>query len=225
MTKPYRLLVFDWDGTLMDSTARIVNSLEVAAIAADAPLRSKQQLRHVIGLGLKEAIDCLFGKEINDDQRYLFTQTYRQQYLESNPTPTALFEGVPKMLETMRQQGYQLAIATGKSRDGLNRVLQQTQLRAYFAVSRCADECHSKPNPAMLNEIMIESGINPEQALMVGDTEFDIEMGKRAGVDTVAVAQGAHSIEQLQSCNPLTILHQIDELTSWLAAKSSKLCS
>ena len=214
--RTYSVLVFDWDGTLMDSAARIVDSLSFAIKQAELPAREAPQLRHIIGLGLNEAVDHLYPDGIDEKKRQVLIQCYRHQFIEANNTPAPLFAGVPEMLETFSRQGYQLAIATGKSRAGLNRTLIKTGLQALFPVSRCADESGSKPHPAMLIEILGEYDFDASQALMVGDTEFDIEMAHRAGVDAVAVTHGAHSKEQLVKAQPLAILDQINQLPLWL---------
>ncbi len=218
--KKYNLLVFDWDGTLMDSAARIVDSLTLAIEQADLPTRAASQLRHIIGLGLNEAIDHLYPEGINSDQRQLLIQSYRHQFLDANKTPAPLFDGVAEMLETFSEQGYCLAVATGKSRAGLNRALTNTGFQSLFPVSRCADESGSKPHPAMLNEILGEYNLIPSQALMIGDTAFDIEMAHRASVDAVAVTHGAHSRQQLVQAQPLAMLDQINQLPLWLNQNS-----
>lgn len=217
MNKAYQLLVFDWDGTLMDSTARIVDSLAVAIEAAKLPVRTERELRHIIGLGLVQAIEYLFPEGIAQDQQSALVRTYREQYMASNPTPAKLYAGVTPMLQQLQEQGYDMSVATGKSRAGLRQALDITGLEAFFPITRCADETHSKPDPAMLHEIMVDHDIEPEQVLMIGDTEFDIEMGHRAGVDTVAVAQGAHTIEQLHQTKPMVVLDQITDLLPWLS--------
>ncbi|MBN1379655.1 MAG: HAD-IA family hydrolase [Gammaproteobacteria bacterium] len=212
----YHLLVFDWDGTLMDSAARIVDCLRFAIRQSALPDRTEQQLRHIIGLGLNELVDYLFPEGIDSVKRRTFIDAYRHQFIEANATPAYLFEGVREMLENFSVQGYQLAIATGKSRAGLVRSLRDQSMEALFPVSRCADECRSKPDPAMLNEILSDCDLSASAALMIGDTEFDIEMAQRAGVDAVAVSQGVHSEQQLRQAKPLAILEHIRQLPQWL---------
>lgn len=222
--KPYRLLIFDWDGTLMDSAARIVSCLLIATTEAGLPQRDERQLRHIIGLGIDEAIDHLFGSSISAAQRARFIEVYRDQFISLNQTPSELFEGVRSMLGELGALGYRLAIATGKSRAGLDRVLRDLRLEDRFEVSRCADETRSKPNPAMLHEILADFDMQSDQALMIGDTEFDIAMAHTARMDTVAVSHGAHTREQLERARPLTILDDVRLLLPWLASRPAMAC-
>lgn len=212
----YKVLIFDWDGTLMDSAARIVSCLTVAIRQAELPERSAEQLRHIIGLGLNEAIDTLYPDGMDPGSRQTLLDHYRYQFIEANMTPSPLFEGVREMLHGFSRQGYLLAIATGKSRAGLDRTLRGQGLQELFPVSRCADESGSKPDPAMLREILTDYGVPASNALMVGDTEFDIEMARRALVDAVAVKHGAHDEQQLLRARPLGILEHINRLPDWL---------
>jgi phosphoglycolate phosphatase len=220
----YPLLIFDWDGTLMDSAARIVSCLRIAAGEAGLPERDDKQFRHVIGLGIHEAIDYLFAGAIDDTRRDRFIEVYRDQFVSLNRTPSALFEGVPAMLDALRARGHDLAIATGKSRAGLDRVLRDQGLEAYFPVSRCADESGSKPDPAMLHEILVDYDLPAERALMIGDTEFDIAMAHNAGMAAVAVSHGAHTVEQLERAGALTILRDVRLLPDWLASQPALAC-
>ena len=213
---PYKLLIFDWDGTLMDSAERIVASLRVAIRQAGMPERDDRQLRHIIGLGLDEAVTCLYPDGIDAGCRRRLIDAYRFQFLEANTTPSCLFDGVAVMLKRFVDQGYRLAIATGKSRKGLNRSLREQGMEKLFPVSRCADESGSKPDPAMLIEILNECKVSVDDALMIGDTEFDMEMARRAGVDAVAVMQGVHDEQQLRRAQPLVILDHIGQLPDWL---------
>ncbi len=201
----------------MDSTARIVSSYICAIKQADLPARDTEQLKHVIGLGLNEAVDYLYPEKIDASKHQVLIKAYRYQYLEANTTPSPLFDGVREMLENFSSQGYKMAIATGKSRAGLNRTLHKIGMQSLFPISRCADESGSKPDPAMINEILGEYGIEASQALMIGDTEFDINMAHRASVDVVAITQGAHSKQQLVKARPKTILDHINQLPLWLA--------
>lgn len=224
MHNTYKLLVFDWDGTLMDSAARIVSSLGIAIKDAGLPDRSEQQLRHIIGLGLNEAIDYLYPAGIHARTRETLIGSYRHQFIEANSTPSPLFSGVREMLEGFSAEGYYLAIATGKSRTGLARVLRDQGMESLFPVSRCADESGSKPDPAMLNEILRDYAVPAAQALMIGDTEFDMEMAKRAKVDSVAVKQGVHSEQQLRKAEPLVVLEHIRQLPDWLRTRTAICC-
>lgn len=214
--KPYDLLIFDWDGTLMDSTMRIVSCLREGVRQAGLPYRSDEQLRHIIGLGLREAVDFLYPDAVDTHLKQTMMEVYRHRFTHADHTPASLFEGVEAMLDDLEKQGYLLAVATGKTRDGLNIVLRELGLQGRFHSSRCADETTSKPHPRMLLEILSDLDISPQRALMVGDTQFDIEMAHNAGVPAVAVAQGAHSRDQLLQKGPLVILERVTYLLSWL---------
>lgn len=220
---PYKLLIFDWDGTLMDSLAKIVACLHVAVARAGLQPRTDDQLRHIVGLGIHEAVDYLYPEGLLPEARRLVVETYRHQFLYADRTPAQLFEGVEAMLETLMIQGYYLAIATGKSRAGLDQVLTELDLRKHFHTSRCADETCSKPDPRMLIEILADLGVEPSRALMVGDTEFDIQMAKLAGVDAVAVGHGAHTRRQLLAASPLALLENVTNLLLWLASGHDKV--
>lgn len=219
--KSYKLLIFDWDGTLMDSLAKIVACLRVAVIQAGLPSRTDEQLRHIIGLGIHEAVDHLYPEGLPAEARRLMVETYRHQFLYADNTPAQLFAGVEAMLDTLVSRGYYLAIATGKSRAGLDRLLTELDLHNHFHTSRCADETCSKPDPRMLIEILTDLDIEPNQALMIGDTEFDVQMAKCVGMDTVAVSHGAHTRQQLLAANPLALLEYITNLLSWLGPEDS----
>ncbi|HEX5056345.1 MAG TPA: HAD-IIIA family hydrolase [Gammaproteobacteria bacterium] len=214
--KPYDLLIFDWDGTLMDSTVRIVSCLREGMRQAGLPLRDDGQLRHIIGLGLEEAVDFLYPDVVDPGLKRKMMEVYRHQFLYADTTPAALFEGVTAMLDTLENEGYLLAVATGKTRSGLNSVWRELGMERRFHTSRCADETTSKPDPHMLREILSDLDVSPQRALMIGDTQFDIEMAHNAGVAAVAVAQGAHSPDQLLQKAPLVILERVTYLLSWL---------
>ncbi|WP_136679956.1 HAD-IA family hydrolase [Neptunomonas sp. XY-337] len=211
----YKLLIFDWDGTVIDSTARIVSSMQAAARDLSLPSLEDHEAREIIGLGLPEAIRQLFPG-INDDMIEPMRERYAYYYLEGDNTPTALFAGVQATLEALRDRGYRLAVATGKSRKGLDRVLAQTGLGSLFEITRCADETTSKPDPHMLHEILAETGVAAEHALMVGDTEFDMEMAQRANVGRIAVSYGAHHIDRLGKYEPVLEVHAFAEIARWL---------
>ncbi|MEE8429138.1 MAG: HAD-IA family hydrolase [Gammaproteobacteria bacterium] len=214
LTLDIRLLVFDWDGTLMDSEAQIVTCMHSAIRDLQLEPSSDDQVRNIIGLGLWEAIDGLYPDR---DRRFhkTFTARYRHYWLQSNGS-SQLFAGARETLHELKVRGYQLAVATGKGRVGLAKVLQETRLEGMFHATRCADESGSKPHPAMLYDIMSELAIEPGCTLMVGDTEYDLEMASKAGTHSLGVACGVHSNERLLQHQPLAILNDIRELTGWL---------
>lgn len=217
----YDLLIFDWDGTIIDSEASIINSMQSAArdLTLDEP--TDASVRNIIGLGLPEAIKMLFSDA--DNQFVLdLKDRYVHHFLAADPTESRLFPGVRETLNSLSQQGFRLAVATGKSRRGLNRVLEDTKLGALFEVTKCADETASKPDPLMLEEILFLTDIPTKRALMIGDTEYDLEMGQRASMDTAAVSYGAHALERLSKWNPVQEIHAFAELESWLVSTSSR---
>ena len=219
--KNYQLLIFDWDGTLMDSAAKIVACLRASSATAQLPLRTDAEYRYIIGLGMQQALNHLYPDGLSPAASQRFINTYRQQFLRHNQTPSTLFPGVRPMLEQLRALGYHTAIATGKSRAGLDRLLGELELHDYFDISRCADETCSKPDPMMLHAILTDLNMSPEQALMIGDTSFDVQMAQRATMDAVAIAQGTHSLTELQDTAPTAILQRITELSDWLDEASA----
>jgi len=213
---PYKLIVFDWDGTLMDSAARIVTSMRAAIDDLNLPYRTDDELRNVIGLGLREALLTLYpdGDKLTPQQALI--ERYRHYYLNANPTPSQLFGGAETLLAKLHEQGYLMAIATGKGRTGLDQVLVEVDVAHYFCVSRCADETASKPNPRMLLETMAQAGVTAQQTLMVGDTEYDMLMAKYAGTDALAVSYGVHEKTRLQCCDPIDCVDSMEALQNWL---------
>ncbi|MEE8119541.1 MAG: HAD-IA family hydrolase [Gammaproteobacteria bacterium] len=213
-----RLIIFDWDGTLMDSVAHIVASVQVAASETELAKPSPESIRNVVGLGLREALTQVFpGITKHDIGR--FVDVYRRYFVNGPPGATALFPGVREVLQELRQRNYQLAVATGKGRRGLERELNVTDLHQTFDVTRCADETFSKPHPLMLEEILDELALLPEQALMVGDTEYDLEMAANANIRAIGVSWGVHAVSRLQGFSPLTILDSIHDLPMFLDEK------
>jgi phosphoglycolate phosphatase len=209
------LLVFDWDGTLLDSTGKIIRSMQLAIAELDLPARSDEQVREIIGLGLVEALRAMyhefdFGLDVLEPLR----ATYARHYIELDATPCEFYPGARETLDSLRHRGHHLAVATGKSRKGLDRVLINLDMQHYFDATRCADETQSKPHPLMLHELLDELRYAPQQTLMIGDTEFDLMMAKNAGVQGVAVTHGAHGLARLRACDPL---HTIDAIPQLLA--------
>src|SRR5210317_273124 len=184
MPEAIRLIVFDWDGTLMDSETQIVHSMFGAIRDMQLESRSADECRNIIGLGLKEAIDSLYPGRDEQFSRQ-FVDSYRQHWF-AQANDSELFPGARETLLLLREAGFELAIATGKGRTGLERVLKHTELESMFSVTRCSDETRSKPHPQMLEEILQETGIEAENTLMIGDTEYDMNMAIQAGVHPVA---------------------------------------
>ena len=213
-----RLLIFDWDGTLMDSETQIVHSMHAAIRDLDLEARSADECRNIIGLGLKEAIDALYPGR---DARFLerFVEAYRHHWFAISHD-SELFPGARETLHLLKEAGFELAVATGKGRAGLDTVLRQTGLEPMFAATRCSDETCSKPHPQMLNEILQQLGIEPARALMIGDTEYDLQMANAARVGPVAVSYGVHGRERLLQHQPLVCLDSISELVDCLAEES-----
>jgi len=210
----YDLIVFDWDGTLFDSTALIVRSIQAACRDLGAEVPSDQQAAHVIGLGLQDALQrAVPGLPV---ERYPeLGLRYRHHYFREQHAIT-LFRGVPELLESLRSRQHLLAVATGKSRRGLDEALQGADLKRWFDATRTADETRSKPHPQMLQELMAELDVAPERTLMIGDTSHDLMLAKNAGTAAVAVAYGAHEPAELHAHEPLLVAHSVQELHDWL---------
>ena len=211
----YKLLIFDWDGTLADSIGRIVTAMQGAAQRAGRPERDAQAVKGIIGLGLPEAILTLYP-DMTPEEVIAFRQHYADLYIAMDAEPSPLFAGVRESLEAFRAQGYRLAVATGKARRGLDRVLKAHGWEDFFDITRAADETASKPDPLMLNQILAHCAVRPEQALMVGDASFDLMMARNAGMDSVAVSYGAQSSEALQQYEPRVTIDHFSELHAWL---------
>lgn len=212
----YRLLIFDWDGTLVDSIGRIVEAMHHAADTCDLPRCSDPEVKAIIGLGLPEAIQSLYPELLDPSCVERFRRCYSEHYLALEAEPSALFPGVAESLEAFRAQGYRLAVATGKSRHGLQWVLAGRGWLNYFDTTRCADETASKPNPLMLQEILAGCGVVARQALMIGDSAFDLQMARLAGIDSVAVGYGAQSLSALREHGPRLEVEAFVELRTWL---------
>jgi phosphoglycolate phosphatase len=209
----YSLLVFDWDGTIIDSASAIAQCIRQAAADLGLQVPTREQASHVIGLGLhdalRHAVPGLAAERVPE-----FVERYREHFRASEHT-MELFTGMRELLVSLAAQRA-LAIATGKSRRGLDRSLQASGLTSLFRASRCADETQPKPHPAMLLELMEELGVPAAGALMIGDTSHDLDMARAAGVEALAVTYGAHAEEGLRSCQPRACVASVPELAQWL---------
>lgn len=211
----YQLIIFDWDGTMMDSAPRIGCAMQKAGeLAGLAPLTFEQAC-NIIGLSLKEAGTTLYP-DASQAQLEELAALYRDQFINHNKTPMPLFDGAIELLQQLTDKGAILAVATGKSRKGLDKVLEHQQMTHWFAATRTGTEAKSKPSPDMIEQILAELNIEPCQALMVGDTEYDLMMAKNAGVDSVGVSFGVHKVERLQQCEPIAIIDSLPDLLNWV---------
>ena len=218
MARKFDLLVFDWDGTLLDSTGAIVAAVQAACRDMQLPEPTAEHVRQVIGLRLLEGLRHS-APNLPEEKFPEMMARYRHHYL-SGDHELQLFEGAFELIADLHAQGYVLAVATGKSRMSLSRALMHSGLGEYFSATRCADECFSKPHPQMLEELMGELFISAERTLMIGDTTFDLQMAINAGVSGLAVAYGAHSVQALDALNPLARLNSIQALSAWLLMNS-----
>ncbi len=212
----YKLLVFDWDGTLMDSEAQIISCMQAAFADHEIDPPGREQVRDIIGLGLRESVMQLHPAADDRLVEGLF-QRYRHHYFASQTQPAELFPGVEETLQQLEAAGYLLTVATGKGRQGLNLVLEKTGLGHHFIATRCADETFSKPHPEMLQQLIDFAGVEVSEAVMIGDTEYDLQMAINAGTDAIAVGYGVHEPERLMRFNPRACLDRIDELPIFLS--------
>ena len=216
MAEKFDLIVFDWDGTLLDSAAAIVTAIQAASRDLGLPEPTDARARHVIGLGLGDALAHAVPELAPADYPRM-VERYRHHYLAIDHELT-LFPGVANLIRALSERGSRLGVATGKSRKGLDRALAHSDLGRYFDATRCADECHSKPHPQMLLEVMAAVGVAPERSLMVGDTTHDLQMAANAGVAALAVSFGAHPREVLLAHAPLACIDEPAGLAQWLLA-------
>ncbi len=217
MHKKFDLIVWDWDGTLANSTAMITDALVQAAQQVGLPALEPKAASNIIGLGLRESIYALFGDLPADMAQKLAVQYSANYYAGESKIP--LFAGAKATIIELSRRGFKLAVATGKGRRGLNLALQHCGLANYFHATRTVDECFSKPHPQMLDELMDDLVVTPERTLMIGDTSYDLQMAKNASVQAVAVTFGAQSHDKLVAYNPVEMFHQFDDLSAWLLGK------
>lgn len=211
----YQLVIFDWDGTLMDSTQKIANCIRLAASDVGLPVPSYEQAKSIIGLGLIECMNILFPEAKANDKQAMI-DCYKYQFVTADRTEQTLFDGVKEGLAELNNRGVILAVATGKSRVGLDRVLSLTGVKREFAITRCADETRSKPHPQMLHEILEFTAIDASKAIMVGDTTFDLEMAANAGIEGLGVSYGAHDLKCLLESNHSAIVGSPNDMINWL---------
>jgi phosphoglycolate phosphatase len=214
MAKRFELIVFDWDGTLMDSTGAIVASIQAAARDLGIEPPSDERAHHIIGLGLIDALRHALP-DLPAERYQDVALRYRQHYM-ARDHELLLFDGAEALIDELAAAGHALAVATGKTRKGLDRAFEVSGLGPRFHGSRCADECHSKPHPQMLEELMEEFGVVPEATLMIGDTTHDLLMARNAGVAALGVAYGAHPREALEAETPLYCAGNVAQLADWL---------
>ncbi|MGS2722428.1 HAD-IA family hydrolase [Porticoccus sp. GXU_MW_L64] len=206
------LLIFDWDGTLSDSLPRIAFCMQRAAEDGGLEPPTTEAVQNIVGLGLYEAIAILYP-QLQDDRVIEQLKTdYSRHFLSNDKVPSPFYPRVMGTLERLREQGFLLAVATGKSRRGLDRVLAEKGLDGFFHGSRCADETRSKPHPLMIEELLVEFGVQSRQAVMVGDTEYDLEMAANAQVPGLGVSYGAHSVERLEKHGPFAVVDCFSEV-------------
>ncbi|HDY93776.1 MAG TPA: HAD family hydrolase [Pseudoalteromonas sp.] len=198
--KKYKLVIFDWDGTVMDSVTKIVNCIRSSAESLNIVPPSDEAIKNIIGMSLEKAIDVLFPDNVAQHQALI--SGYKYQY-SVDTTPTPVFADVVSVLNALKEQGIVLAVATGKGRGGLERLLDQSQLRHFFSATRTSDEAQSKPSPDMLYQLLEELGISAQDAVMIGDTQIDMTMAKAAGMDRIGVTMGVHNAQQLNKLSPV----------------------
>jgi phosphoglycolate phosphatase len=212
--RTYDLVVFDWDGTLLDSTGAIVKAIQAASRDVGATPPTNERARYVIGLGLRDAL--LHAVPDLPESRYDdLVDAYRKHYL-SGDHELCLFEGVEMLLQQLQAEHRWIAVATGKSRLGLDRALGHSGLGRYFDTTRTADETRGKPHPQMLEEIMNQFAVAPERTLMIGDTTHDLLMAQNAGAKGLGITHGAHQVSALLDCRPVGLVDSIPDLANWM---------
>lgn len=219
--KQYKCVIFDWDGTLMDSEARIVDSIQQAAKAAGYPVLPYDVSKQIIGLSLEKAIETLYPKAGGNVVEEM-SKAYTNCFLGDCKVPMQPYVGVEPLLSSIKISGAKIAIATGKSRKGLNQVLSEVSFSQYFDTTRTPHESESKPSPLMLQQILQEFSLSVDDAVMVGDTEFDMEMAQNIGMDSIALSHGVHEIERLQQYNPVMSCDNLNELQNRLTGRLQK---
>ncbi|MCP4324271.1 MAG: HAD-IIIA family hydrolase [Psychromonas sp.] len=204
----YKVIIFDWDGTLMDSIDKIVVCVKAAAVECQLIEPSTDAIRHIVGLSLDKAMAQLCP-DVSLEKQAEMVDAYRHQYLNNDQFQTPFYPGIKPWLISLKEQGYLLAVATGKGRNGLDRMLDKFDVRDLFTVTYTADKTASKPDPLMLNRILEDLQIEASQALMVGDTSYDLEMANNANIDCLGVSYGVHSNQILNQFSPIAIVDDL----------------
>ena len=215
-TRNFDLIAFDWDGTLFDSTKIIVRCIQAAVRDVGGTVPTDKEAGYVIGLGLMQAL-AHAAPDVPPEKYPQLGERYRHHYA-AHYDDLSLFDGVLPLLDALKARGHLLAVATGKSRRGLDEVLRTVELKGVFDGSRTADETAGKPDPLMLHELMAEFGVAPERVLMVGDTTHDLQMAVNAGCPSVGVSYGAHEPDTFAVLSPRHVAHSVQELHDWLLA-------
>ena len=210
----YDLIAFDWDGTLFDSTRIITRCIQEAVRDVGGTVPDDQAASYVIGMALIPAL-AHAAPDVPQEKYPELGERYRHHYIR-HKDDISLFDGVLPLLGALRERQHWLAVATGKSRMGLNEALRTVELQGLFDASRTADETAGKPDPRMLHELMGEMGVSPERTLMIGDTTHDLEMARRAGCDSIGVSYGAHHHDNFEALAPRFVAHSVAELQGWL---------
>lgn len=205
-----RLLVFDWDGTLSDSAGSIAGAIQAACRDMRLPVATDEQARYVIGMGLADALHHV-APGLDRTEHARFVDRFREHFMAADEA-IGLFEGVIPLLEELDRLGFLLAIATGKSRRGLDRSLRRAGIASLFVATRCADEGEPKPHPGMLLHLMERTGSPATGTVMIGDTTHDLELARNAGVEAVAVTYGAHPREELVRHAPRALVDSVRAL-------------
>jgi phosphoglycolate phosphatase len=214
----FDLIAFDWDGTLFDSTLLITRSIQQAVCDVGGSMPSDAQASYVIGMGLMQAL-AHAAPDVPPEQYPRLGERYRHHYL-ARQHDISLFDGVLPLLADLKSRHHWLAVATGKSRRGLDETLRHVELQGMFDGSRTADETAGKPSPQMLFELMREFGVEPERTLMIGDTTHDLQMALNAGCASLGVSYGAHDPAAFAALQPLHVAHSVRELHDWLLAEA-----
>jgi phosphoglycolate phosphatase len=210
---PYSHIIFDWDGTVMDSADKIVSCMQLAAREAELAVPSEDDVRHIIGISLTPAIEQLFSISLESAEKV--AAHYKRIFLEVDSTPSPLFFGALNTLQQLHTS-HVLGVATGKARRGLERAWEHTDTKQYFSASRCADEAESKPSPDMLLQLIKHWQVKPESVLMIGDTVYDLQMAQAIGMPRLGVSFGVHSSDALLQHEPIAIVDEFNDILNYI---------